>query len=102
MITGTLSNGFEIEVDEEKVKTYKFAKLLGKASSKNVNERLYANSCILEYLIGEEKESKLIEHVEKVNGHEATEAEIVALTLEIINLMKEEDEEIKNSVSSQD
>lgn len=102
MITGTLSNGFKIETDPEKLKTYRFVKLLGKASSKNDNERLYANSCILEYLIGEDKEEELIEYVEKANGHEATEKEMIALTLEIINLMKDEDEEIKNSNSSQD
>jgi hypothetical protein len=102
MITGILSNGFEVSVDENKVKTYRFAKMLGKASSKDINERLYANASILEYLIGEEKEEELIKYVESITGEEAKEPEMVALTLEIINLMKEEDKEIKNSVSSQE
>ena len=102
MITGKLSNGFEIEVDETIVKTYKFSKMIGKACSKDVNERLYANACILEYLLGEEGEEALLDYVRKDTGHEPTESEMTALSLEIINLMKAEDEEIKKSVSSEE
>lgn len=100
MITGKLSNGFEVEVDETIVKTYKFSKLIGKGVSKDVNERLYANASLLEYLLGEGGEEALLKYVRKDKGHEPTEAEITELTIEIINLMKTEDEEIKKSVSS--
>jgi hypothetical protein len=102
MITGKLSNGFEVEVDETIVKTYKFSKIIGKACSKDANERLYANAIILEYLLGEDGEEALLDYVRENTGHEPTESEITALTLEIINLMKTEDEEIKKSVSSED
>lgn len=102
MITGKLSNGFEVKVDEEKVKTYKFAKMIGKSVSSDVKERLYANAMILEFLIGEEGEEALLEYVEKATGHEPTEKEMSELTIEIINLMKQENEQIKKSASSEE
>lgn len=94
MVTGTLSNGYEIKVDENKVKTYSFTKLLGMAASKNDAERIYADSKMLPALIGEDGEADLLNYVEK-DGHEATQKEITALTIEIVNLMKSQDEEIK-------
>lgn len=102
MITGTLSNGFEVTVNEEKVKTYRFAKMVGKSASKDASERLYANSIILEYLIGEDGEESLLDYVEKQNGHEPTETEMAELTIEIINLMRQEDSDIKKSSSSEE
>lgn len=100
MITGKLSNGYEVTVDESKVKTYRFTKLIGQAASKIDAERLYANSKILGYLIGEDKEEELLEYITEKNGAEPTEKEVTAITIEIINLMKQEDEEIKKSSSS--
>lgn len=102
MIAGTLSNGFEVEVDEKVVKTYRFARLIGRAASKDDNERIYANSKILSFLIGEEREEELLEYVKKQTGEEPTEEEITALTIEMINMMKKENEEIKKSSSSAD
>lgn len=95
MITGKLSNGFEVEVNEKIVKTYRFSRLIGKAASKDTNERLYANASLLSFLIGEEKEEALLEYIAEQNGEEATEKEITDLTIEIIGLMKEQDDEIK-------
>lgn len=100
MITGTLSNGFEVEVNEKLVKTYRFARFVGKAASKDNNERLYANASLLAYLIGEDKEEELLDYVAEQTGEEPTEKEITNLTIEIINLMKQEDAEIKKSSSS--
>lgn len=98
MITGTLSNGYEIEVDETIAKTYKFAKMIGKATSPQLEERLYANAILLEYLVGSEGEKKLLDYVREQNdGAEPTEKEISSLTIEIIGLMKQEDEEVKKS-----
>lgn len=102
MITGELSNGYKVEVNEEKLKTYKFAKMIGKSVSTDVKERLYANSMILEFLLGEKGEEDLLEYVEKTTGHEPTEKEMSDLTVEIMNLMKQENEEIKKSTSSEE
>lgn len=102
MIAGTLSNGFEVEVDEKVVKTYRFARLIGRAASKDDNERIYANSKILSFLIGEEKEEELLDYVKEQTGEEPTEEEITALTIEMINMMKKENEDIKKSSSSAD
>jgi hypothetical protein len=102
MITGKLSNGYEVKVDEGKLKTYKFAKMIGKSVSSDVKERLYANAMILEFLLGEKGEEALLDYVEKTNGHEPTEKEMSDITVEIINLMKQENEEIKKSTSSEE
>ena len=102
MITGKLSNGYEISVDEKKCKTYQFSKLVGKACSKNNEERLYANAQILEYLIGEEGETELLAYVEKQTGEEPTSEGMTALILEIIKLMENKNEEIKKSDASEE
>lgn len=100
MITGNLSNGYEVNVDESKLGTYKFAKMIGKSVSSDVKERLYANAMILEFLLGEKGEEALLDYVEKKTGHEPTEKEMSELTIEIIELMKEEDSSVKKSSSS--
>lgn len=100
MITGKLSNGFEITVDENKIKTYRFTKLIGKSLSKDEKEQLYANAVLLGYVIGEDSEEALLEHMSKQLGHEPTEKEVGDVFVEIIKLMKQEDEEIKKSASS--
>ena len=102
MITGKLSNGFEVEVNEKVVTSYRFARLVGKAASKDNAERLYANATLLSYLIGEDKEEELLEYVQEQTGEEPTESEMSALTIEIINLMKSEDETTKKSSSSEE
>lgn len=100
MIAGKLSNGFEVEVDEKVVKTYKFARLIGRASSKNNDERMYANAVLVAFLIGEDQEEALLDYILEQTGEEASEKYMAELTIEIINLMKQEDETIKKSSSS--
>lgn len=95
MIKGKLSNDFEIEIDEKKAKTHRFTKLMGKALSDDPKARLAANAEVLSYLIGEEKEDELVEYIESQTGEEATEEEVAALTVEIINMMSEANSEIK-------
>lgn len=95
MIKGKLSNNFEIEIDERKAKTHRFTKLMGKALSEDPKARLAANAEVLSYLIGEEKEDELVEFIESQTGEEATEEEVAALTIEIINLMTEANAEVK-------
>ena len=95
MIKGKLSNNYEIEIDERKAKTHRFTKLMGKALSDDPKARLAANAEVLSYLIGEEEEDNLIEYIESQTGEEATEEEVAALTIEIINLMTEANAEVK-------
>ena len=95
MIKGKLSNDFEIEVDEKKAKTHRFTKLMGKALSNDPKARLAANAEVLSYLIGEEKEDELVEYIESQTGEEATEEEVAAFTIEIINMMSNADAEVK-------
>lgn len=100
MITGKLSNGYEITVDERKAYTYRFSKLIGKASSKDNNERLYANSQILSYLIGEDGEETLLEYIEETTGEEPVAKDVELLIIEIIKLMEDKDDKIKKSNTS--
>lgn len=95
MIKGKLSNNYEIEIDERKAKTHRFTKLMGKALSDDPKARLAANAEVLSYLIGEEEEDNLIDYIESQTGEEATEEEVAALTIEIINLMTEANAEVK-------
>lgn len=95
MIKGKLSNNYEIEIDERKAKTHRFTKLMGKALSDDPKARLAANAEVLSYLIGEEEEDNLIEYIESQTGEEATEEEVAALTIEIINMMTEANAEVK-------
>lgn len=96
MITGELSNGFKVTIDEKKIKTYRFQKLIGMSASDDDTKKVAASSQILSYLIGEEGEKKLIEYIESQTKEEATVEEVTALIIEIINLMKE-DNDIKKS-----
>lgn len=95
MVTGKLSNGYKITVDEKRAETYRFAKLIGLAASKNNDEKVAANAKLLPYLIGEDEEEALLAFIEEQTGEEATAKDVTELTIEIINLMKKEDEEIK-------
>lgn len=100
MITGTLSNGFNFSLEERKLKTYRFTEILGRCASADANERLDANRRVLPYLIGEDGKEALLEYIEKQTGEEALEKDVTALTIEIINAAKAEDEEIKKSQPS--
>ena len=100
MITGKLSNGFEVTVDETKIKTYRFTKIIGMAASQKEKERIYANAIFLSFLIGEEQEEKLLEYMYNDLGREAEADEVTNITMEILNLAKQEDEQIKKSASS--
>lgn len=102
MITGTLSNGYEITVDERKAATYQFSKLVGKASSKDPNERLYANAKILPYLIGEDGEEALLEYISEQTGEEPVAKDVELLIVEIIKLMEDKDKTIKKSSTSEE
>lgn len=95
MIKGKLSNNYEMEIDERKAKTHRFTKLMGKALSDDPKARLAANAEVLSYLIGEEEEDNLIDYIESQTGEEATEEEVAALTIEIINMMTEANAEVK-------
>lgn len=102
MITGKLSNGFEFEADEKVIGTYKFSKLIAQTVSKERRTQLNATFQILPKLIGEDGEEALLEYIEEQTGEEATEKEVSELIIEMLNIIKEEDEKIKKSSSSEE
>lgn len=119
MITGTLSNGFNFKIDEKKVFTHKFRRLMTKSIGtirqgndeeltpeekeriKKENERiLKANEDLIEYLLGEDGVEALEDFILEQTGEEVSAKEFDALIVEIINTAKREDEDTKKSSPS--
>lgn len=102
MITGKLSNGFEFEADEKVIGTYKFARLIAQTVSSDRKTQLNATFQILPRLIGEDGEEALLEYIEEQTGEEATEKEVSELIIEMLDIIKKEDEKLKKSLSSEE
>lgn len=102
MITGKLSNGFKFEADEKIIGTYRFAKLIAQTMSKDKATQLTATFEILPQLIGEEGEDALLEHIKEQTGEEPTEKEVSECIIEMINTIRNEDEKLKKSLSSEE
>ena len=112
MITGELSNGFIFELDEKKVFTHKFRRLMTRTIPQPIDDNLEeeerrekekaqqirilrANEELIEYLIGETGVEKLEDYVMEKTGEEIGAAEFDALIIEMINAAKKDNEEIK-------
>lgn len=100
MITGKLSNGFEFEADEKVIGTYRFSRLVARTVSKDKSTQLDATFSILPTLLGEDGEEALLNYIKEQTGEEPTEKEVSELIIEIMNVIREEDEKIKKSLSS--
>lgn len=59
-IKGKTSTGFSYVVDPQKVKDYRFMKAAAKAEANPIH-----TASLIEFLLGEEQEIKLMDHVEK-------------------------------------
>lgn len=101
MIAGKLSNGFEFSIEEEIVLSVEFRDMMADAVSTDPNKkdrRLSANAGILPFLIGEEQKNNLYSFMREKSGKRFIPAsEVDALTMEIIKIASEKNEEIKNS-----
>ena len=102
MITGKLSNGFEFSADEKVIGTYKFARLIAQTMSTDRRKQLTATFEILPHLIGEEGEEALLDYIKEQTGEEPTEKEVSECIIEMINTIRDEDEKLKKSLSSEE
>jgi len=99
MITGKTSSGFEFEIDEESTKNYRFVKATAKAASKSATqeERIEATMQTIPFLLGEDQEEKLVEHLEsKAENGIATVEDVMSEVKEIMEVAKE-NKTVKNS-----
>ncbi len=90
-------SGFECKVNERKLKDWRFAKALAKCDSGDESKVLEGLTFVVPFLLGEDGESALMEHISDDEGIVSTEA-IISEVREIISLVGEE---IKKSQSSQ-
>ena len=95
MITGTTSQGFKFEVDEELLNDWRFVKAIRKSESSDPGERLLGVTDIVFLLLGEEQSDKLAEFIAEKNGGKAPVDSMYSATVEILNICKEENEKAK-------
>lgn len=98
MITGKLSSGYEFNVDETVLDSWKCVKAIGLCESKNKGESLYGLTQLISILLGNEEE-KLIKYIEEKNNGKCTQTDMQNAVKEILEKIKTE-KEIKNSESS--
>ena len=89
-------SGFECEINERKVKDWKFAKALAKCDSGDESQALEGATFIVPFLLGKDGENALMEHLTDDGGI----VETAAILTEIKEIMALVGAEIKKSQSS--
>lgn len=92
-------SGFACEINEEKMKDWRFIKALALCDSEDESEALQGATHAVPFLFGKEGEEKLIDFVAQKNNGIASTLEILKIFREIVPLLSEE---IKKSESSQE
>lgn len=100
MIKGITESGFEFEVDDRCLSDWKFMKAIAKSDSKDQVEQLQGAVTMVNMLLGEEGEEKLIEFVAKDNDGYAPSDKVSAIVKEIFTEVKKINEEAKKSSPS--
>ncbi|MBQ1573067.1 MAG: hypothetical protein IIZ78_18200 [Clostridiales bacterium] len=91
-------SGFKCKVNEKKMKDWRFVKALAKCDSGEEASVIEGLSFVVPFLLGEEGEEKLLNHVMDEDGV-ASSTEIIKEFKEILSLVGSE---IKKSQSSQE
>lgn len=89
-------SGFVWDVDEKRVGDWRFAKQLAKCEGGNEAERIMGLTYVVPFLLGDDGETALSEHVKKKNGAIMT-SDILAEFREILVLLGEEAKKSKSS-----
>ena len=90
-------SGFECKVNEKRLKDWRFARALAKCDSGDESKALEGLTFVVPFLLSEDGEQALMEHVQDDEGIAPTDA-IISEIREILSLVGEE---IKKSQSSQ-
>ncbi len=96
MIEVTTSSGFVAQIDPEVLDDWEFMSAIADADSKDVGKALRANVFICKYMLGEEGEARLMEHLKEQNGGKCKASDVMNVVIEIFSLIKSS----KNSKSS--
>ena len=91
-------SGFTCEVNEEKVKDWRFCKSLAKCDSGDESAMLQGITFVVPFLLGEDGEEALLKHITNKEGLAPTEKIIE----EFKDIMNQLGEASKKSQSSQD
>lgn len=95
MITGTTSQGYKFSVDERVLKDWKFVKAIRRSESKDNGQKLLGVTDLIFILLGEDQADRISEEIAKKNNGFSSIDEMYAIVVEILNLCKEKNEEIK-------
>jgi hypothetical protein len=99
MVTGTTTTGFEYTIDERRVKSWSMVKKIAQMQSTKSDIAVYGIAIeLINDLLGEDQERRLMDHVTRIYGYD--DAEMVSKEFfEIIGSVKQ-DKGLKNSYSS--
>ena len=99
MVTGTTTTGFEYTIDERRVKSWSMVKKIAQMQSTKSDIAVYGIAIeLINDLLGEDQERRLMDHVTRIYGYD--DAEMVSKEFfEIIASVKQ-DKGLKNSYSS--
>lgn len=90
--------GFSCEVNEDKVKDWRFVKGLADCTSKNENQVLKGVTFVVPFLLGEDGEEKLMDFLTEKEGFPKTDS-IITVFKEIMEQLSEETKKSKSSQS---
>ena len=85
IVTGTTDSGFKFEVNREQLEEYEFFRLLCALDKGKIT----VLPDILEQLLGEEQEQKLLDHLREKNDCPAKTSDVVAEIKDIFSKVKE-------------
>lgn len=100
MITGKTSTGYEFRVDERTINDWRFVKAIAKAESNVPSDKIVGLNALCEMLLGEEGEEQLMKQLASENDGFVPQEQVYGAVVEIINIVKEQNEKTKNSSSS--
>lgn len=89
-------SGFVWNVDEARVGDWRFAKGLARCEADDDSEKIKGLTFVVPFLLGDDGEAALVEHVKQKNGMIQT-AKILSEFREILTLLGEESKKSKSS-----
>lgn len=89
MIEGITKTGFSFNADETVLDDWRFVKYIAKTKSKNMEEQIVATTGLVDLLLGEDEEERLMSHIaERNNGH-IPQKEVINTVINMIEIMTE-------------
>ena len=100
MLKGKTKDGFSFRADERILNDWRFVKLISKTKSNDLEERFIAATGLVDMLLGEKEEERLVDYIAKKNDGFVPQDAIYNAVIDIIDSMKEQLEKSKKSSPS--